>query len=185
MRHSRRLLHWLVLLAVLGSAAQASPLVICTEDSVNGCVAAIPTSAPPSFLASRGDSFFDPFGSGIDSSDQVQLSGLWLPDPAFAAAFGPGLWTEINPGLWILPASAHSEPFAKWYSPGIPWTAGTPDVVWILEADGTLSDVAYLRNDGPGGGATLTFGSVPEPGSAGLTLAGVAAVAISRRKRSR
>jgi hypothetical protein len=185
MQRSRTLLHWLIVLAVLGSVAQASPLVICTEDSVSGCVAAIPTSAPPSFLASDGESFFDTFGTGIDSSDQVLLSGLWFPDPAFAAAFGPGLWTQINSNLWILPSAAHSEPFAKWYSPGTKWSSGTPDILWMLEASGSVSDVAYIRNDGPGGSAAITFGSVPEPGSLGLVLTGIAAVAISRLKRSR
>ena len=75
-----------------------------------GSVVAIPTSSPVVNVASDGEVAFDPFGFGADTSDDIQFTagpGVWVPDPAFASSFGPGLWTEFTAGgndMWALPA---------------------------------------------------------------------------------
>jgi hypothetical protein len=210
------------LLSVLGVAAalaafagpgNALTVVLCIDggEATAGCVAGIPTSAPLLFVGSDGESVFDPFGAGFDTSDGIQLNSSWAPDPAFAASFGAGLWTQIaDPATggftWVLPSvitgcgaenEPTCEPVAKWYfTPGSPWNAGTPDILLIFEGAAfasDLSDVILVNNTGgPNGTAAsitffsdpATFPSIPEPASLALIGIGMAGLAFARRRKS-
>jgi hypothetical protein len=191
---------YLVLFTILCFAASYAvadvPIVICVEDAVAGCIAPIATSAPPIYVASDGEAPFHPFGIPFDVSDAIQFPYIgWLPDPA-SPGFAPGFWTQIDPFTWALPAvtpcgaenEPACEPSATWFLPGAFWIPGTPMVQIFKEADGSLSDVFILSNNGPGGSATITFYSdpnlpqIPEPGSMLLFGAGLLALARSLRK---
>jgi len=206
------------LLSVLGVAAalaafaglgNATTVVLCPDTGetlgVSGCVAPIPTAVPVLTVGSDGESAFDPFGFGGDTSDGIQLNSNWAPDPAFAASFGAGLWTQI-PGTftWVLPATITGcgsenepscEPVAKWdFTPGSAWNAGTPNILLIFEGAAfasDLSDVILVDNTGPNGSASITFfsdpatfPSIPEPASLALLSIGMAGLAFARRRKS-
>jgi hypothetical protein len=197
-----RLTKWLLPLFVLGLLAtfgQGAPVVICTETAQGGCVAAIPTSDPPLMVASDGESTFDPFGAGYDISDGIQLNANWAPDPAYAAAFAPGFWTQL-PGTftWVLPAvtpcgienEPSCEPIAGWYfAAGGQWDPETPDILYILEPSGSISDIILVNNSGPGGSAAIIFSSdpnlVPEPGTLTLLGLGLGFAAVAKRLRKK
>ena len=178
------------------ASAQAFGYQNATEDPVSGFVGPIPTSAPPIIVASDGEAHFDPFGVGFDISDGIQLNADWAPDPAFAAAFGPDGWQQIpDTFTWVLPACNSTgcenadifEPIGKWYFiPGGGWNPGTLGLK-LFEADGTLSDIITVANDGPTGGATITFNSgnfgVPEPGTWTLMLIGFGGLGVALRSR--
>ena len=132
-------------------------------------------------VASDGEGGFHPFGVTVDTSDAIQFtvgSGVWIPDPAYSASFGAGLWQELlgatggGTGIWVLPSTIAGcaseneptcEPIAKWdFSPGGLWPPDTDPYQYILESDGvTLSDVILLDNSGPNGSAAITFSSDP------------------------
>jgi hypothetical protein len=166
------------------------------EDAVDGFVGAIPTSSPPIMVGSDGESHFDPFGAGYDTSDGIQLNDSWAPDPAYADAFAPGFWTQL-PGTftWVLPACNSSgcengrivEPVAKWdFLGGSGWNPGTTGLK-LFDSDGKISDIITVANDGVRGAATITFASVevPEPGAWALMLIGFGGVGAALRSRRR
>lgn len=187
---------WLLLGLLSTSSASAAPVALCTEDPLTGCVAQIPTSAPPLYVASDGEGPFDPFGAGFDVSDAIQLTASWV-------FFGEPGWVQL-PGTstWVLPADLSSigcgtenepqcEPLGAWYFPGGSWQAGTPDVLHILEPGGALSDLILVNNNGPNGNAQILFQSdpfpaaVPEPTTLVLLGSGLAAAAWRRRTMAR
>ena len=188
MRRSLPLGIALFLVTAFASAAKAAPVIICVEDAVTGCVAEIPTSAPPILVASDGESSFDPFGAGFDTSD-----GILFPFAGWVYVGEPG-WIEVSPTLWVLPSTIPNcgtenepecEPLGAWLLPGSFWAAGTPDLLHMLEADTlALSDVIKVFNST--NGAMITFQSdpfpVPEPATLTLFGGGLAA-AIYRRRR--
>lgn len=180
----------------LSTPAMAFGVLKVTEDPTTGWVGVIPTSSPAITVGSDGEAPFDPFGAGYDTSDGIVLNSNWAPDPAYAAAFAPGYWTQL-PGTftWVLPACNKSgcenanifEPIAKWdFIPGGGWNPGTLSI-FMYEADGSLSDIVRVANDGPGGSATITFQSgVPEPSAWAMMLLGFAGIGYAaRRSRNR
>ena len=184
----------------VGVTAPAQAVVVTyTEDSVAGIVTTIPTSNPALTVASDGESPFDPFNAGYDTSDGIVLNALWAPDPAYAAAFAPGFWTQLpNTFTWVLPASTPCgienepacEPVAKWYAAGATWNPDTPSIL-LLEPDGSWSDFILVANDGPNGSAAITFDSdpaaVPLPGALPLFVSGLGGLGLLgwRRKRKK
>jgi hypothetical protein len=179
------------------ATAQTFPVQTVIEDSTNGWVGAIPGSAPALMVASDGESHFDPFGAGFDTSDGIQLNSDWGPDPAFAAAFKTGFWTQL-PGTftWVLPACNSSgcensnivEPIARWdFLPGGFWGQPGDASLRILESDRSFSDKVTIANNGPGGEATVTFqsGGVPEPAMWALMLSGFGLAGAALRRRTR
>ena len=180
----------------LGAPAMAFGVLTVTEDPVNGWVGAIPTSSPAIMVGSDGESPFDPFGAGFDTSDGIVLNANWAPDPAYAAAFGANGWQQLpNSFTWVLPACINhvcengnvNEPIAKWdFTPGGVWTADTLSIR-MLDPDGKFSDLVLVANDGPGGTATILFNSgVPEAGTWMMMTAGLAGLGlVARRSRKR
>ena len=180
-------------LTAAAGPAHAFGVLTVTEDRALGWVGDIPTSSPAITVGSDGESSFDPFGAGYDTTDGIVLNSNWAPDPAYAKSFGPGLWTQL-PGTftWVLPACNKtgcenaniSEPRGKWYFvPGGGWNPGTLSIK-MLDADGHFSDFVGIANDGPGGSATIFFQSgTPEPGTWAMLIAGFGLVGAAARRR--
>jgi len=182
------------LLLGASTPAMAFGVVKFTEDPVNGFVGDIPTSSPAITVGSDGEQSFDPFGFGADTSDGIVLNANWAPDPAFANAFAPGFWTQI-PGTftWVLPACQGGtcenanikEPAAKWdFIGGGRWQPGTKSII-LFDVNGELSDAILVKNDGPGGGATITFRSgfgIPEPATWAMMMIGFAGIGYAVRR---
>jgi hypothetical protein len=189
---------------------QASPVLLCTESNngatqgnaadhlkEGGCIAKIPTAVPVLEVASDGEVPFHPFDVSLDVSDAIKLNGHWTEDPAYTSAFAKGFWEKRRDNIWVLPADTpcgnenepSCEPIAKWDLIGKKWAAGTPDILYMLEPGGGLSDVILLSNTGPGGSAAITFSSdpnlIPEPGALTLLGLGLALTAFATRARKR
>ena len=180
------------------SAMAAFDVLKVVEDPVKGFFGSIPTSSPAIMVGSDGEAHFDPFGAGFDVSDGIILNADWIPDPTYAAAFTAGHWTQL-PGsfTWVLPAcfggvcenGAVKEPIGKWlFKPGSGWNPGTMSIA-MYDNLGVLSDLVTVANDGPGGGATITFNSgnfgVPEPGAWVMMTIGLGGMGMVLRSRRR
>ena len=66
---------------------------MCTEDPVTGCVVSesliMGDGGILSFtLASDGESYFDPFGAGYDTSDGISFTNATTPEPCSLLLFG-------------------------------------------------------------------------------------------------
>jgi hypothetical protein len=180
------------------ASAQAFGYQDVSEDAVAGFVGAIPTSQPPIMVASDGEAAFDPFGVGFDVSDAIMLNADWGPDPAYASAFGPNGWQQVpDTFIWVLKACNDSgcenadivEPIGKWdFLAGGQWAVGTLGLR-IFDPNGEFSDLITVANDGPRGGATITFqsgtnnGAVPEPAAWTLMLIGFGGLGLALRSR--
>jgi hypothetical protein len=177
----------LALLFGAGSAAAAIQF-LCTETDSGGCVMQLPLTGTTVTVASDGEQSFDPFSSGGDTSDGIQLDGIWV-----------GLHTagwNLIPGTntWVLPACDGNgvcengnvnEPIGQWIAPGFTLTIAT-QVYGIYESDGSLSDLVTVFNDNTGT-VNITFNSnaVPEPAAWGMMLVGFGAVGALARRRNK
>lgn len=178
----------------ISTPALAFGFLTVTEDPALGVTVTVPTSVTPVIVASDGEAVFRPFNLTFDVSDAISLNGSWAPDPAYAAAFAPGGWTQLaGTHIWYLPACGANgvcengnvfEPTGKWdFTPGGQWGPGALNVA-MLDTDGTLSDLILIANDGPGGEATVSFTSgVPEPATWAMLLLGFGVIGTAMRKR--
>jgi hypothetical protein len=183
----------LVALVCFATVAHATSVVLCTE-TADGCVSSIPTSAPLIQLASDGENSFHPFGATFDTSDAIVLNSAWVPNN-FNGAFNAGFWTQLpNSFTWVLPASTpcggenepNCEPVAWFTDPGTQWLPGTPDTLFMMDPNGTVSDLILVNNNGAGGSAQIGFASDPSlPEPASLLLVGTGLVGFASRWRNR
>ena len=196
---------WALLAALAGILAVCghASMVICIEadsgatngDAANGlqqggCINTIPGTQPLLFVAADGEVEFHPFGLvDFAVSDAIQLNPAWAPDPTFASAFGPGLWTlQPNTFVWYLLEGAGEpllEPIGKWFMAGATWSAPFDGLeLVILDPNNCPSDIITLGNTGPDGTAAITFQSgVPEPATLSLIGLGLACAAFIKRRR--
>jgi hypothetical protein len=178
-----------------GNAPANAFTIIGTEDNVNGFVGDL----FPSFgylVASDGESNFDPFSAGFDTSDGLNFSAVV---PSWTQAAG-SIWTNIGFQTWVLPANLTGvgcgsenepscEPIGDFVSP-VPWANFAIGTWVILEADGSVSDVIKTFNNA-NGEAELWFSSdpsllaVPEPSTWAMMLVGFAGLGYAGYRVSR
>jgi PEP-CTERM motif-containing protein len=164
----------------------SSPIPICCELSGVSLV-----------VASDGESAFDPFNAGFDTSDGIQFQGI---DPSLVTSANSA-WVAVTDTvgpIWVLPATIPGcgseneptcEPTGTFYI-NQTWT-GVPSYIAIYESDGTtLSDIITGDSNGPGGVFELKFYSdsapvvTPEPGTLALLGSGLAFAGLLRRKKA-
>jgi hypothetical protein len=180
---------------LLGPVAASADTVIGTEDPSAGFVGDLFAGAfgpnSPYQVASDGESGFDPFGAGHDTSDGLNFSAVPFVWNQAADSF----WENIGFQTWDLPAALGPcgnenepicEPSGHFISP-TPWTPGAIGTWLILDATGGLSDKIITWNDG-GGNANLRFFSdptfsVPEPATWAMMLIGFFGLGATIRAR--
>jgi hypothetical protein len=172
----------------LGGAAVAYSATydLGDEDSVTGFVGNMLEQNFPGtqyIIASDGESAFDPFHAGYDTSDGINFDNV----PHVWTQAAGSIWTFLGNQTWVLPANLSGigcgvengttcEPTGHWVSPD-PWVPQAIGHYLLFEADGTtLSDVLVTFNDA--NGANLEFFSdpnlngVPEPATWAMMLLG-------------
>jgi hypothetical protein len=185
-------------LALIGASLVGAPsakawTLIGTEDDVTGFVGNFLESAFPGtsyLVASDGESHFDPFGAGYDTSDGINFSSVgfvWMQA-------SDSHWNDLGNQTWVLPADLSSigcgvensttcEPIGHFVSPSAwnPLAIGT----WVIKSqDGGMSDVITTYNDAYG--ANLTFNSaVPEPSTWAMMLIGFAGLGFAGYRRAK
>jgi hypothetical protein len=161
--------------------------VLCTESNSGGCVAPLPIDTGTT-VASDGESAFDPFHFGSDTSDGIALSSIWTKAVATTS------WQNIaGTNTWVIPACVNGvcengavpERIGHWAAPGFTLVGADRVTYNILEARGALSDQINIFND-QNGVVQLTFNSgVPEAATWLLMLIGFGGLGAMLRARGR
>ena len=191
---------------LFASAPALAVTFTCTETAAGAVCDLLAESGFPGFVtvASDGESSFDPFGFGADTSDGIQFT-LFDNGPWIQAA--DSQWTQIAGGVgtWVLPAISAGGPgcpgenaidtsgcfelVGHWIQiagPGFPlpqWAPGLPGEYDILSADGTVADKITLFNTA--NGAELIFQSDPIPEPATMALVGISLLGLGAFRRRR
>ena len=159
---------------------------LCTETSGGGCLQPLSID-PNTTAASDGESAFDPFGFGSDTSDGIALDSKWV------AVSTPG-WVNI-PGTntYVVPSCDANgvcengpvfEGVGHWSAPGFT-LIGADLVLYNISEGNGLSDQIAIFNDA-NGVAQLTFNSsVPEPATWAMMLVGFGGLGALARRRAR
>jgi hypothetical protein len=171
------------------ASAQVASIPLCTETDAGGCVMQLPVGGTIITVASDGEAPFDPFSSGLDTSDGIQFDSLWLPVQTTGWVQIPGTNTWIVPGCdsaGVCENGPVNEPIGQWDAPGNVWSSAANFLIY--ESDGrTVSDVISIFNDA-NGTANITFSSiesVPEPSTWALMLFGFAGLAFAGYRRAK
>jgi hypothetical protein len=157
-------------LCLSGAAvANAQTFILGNEDDVSGFVGNLLEQNFPGsqyMIASDGESGFDPFGAGYDTSDGINFNNV----PHVWNQAADSHWNWLGGQTWVLPASSPTcgnenepscEPTGHWVSPDA-WVPAAIGHFLLFEPDGrTLSDVLVTYNDA--NGANLKFYSDPNP----------------------
>ena len=178
-----------------GTAPASAFTVIGTEDPTSGFTGDLFNGLfgtnSPYIVGSDGESHFDPFGFGSDTSDGLNFSAVphvWTQAPG-------SVWTPV-PGLsqaWVLPSvipgcgsenEPTCEPIGDFVSPDS-WIS-TAIGTWVIldSPNGPISDVIKTFNNSSGQ-AELWFSSdpsllsVPEPSTWAMMLLGFAALGFA------
>jgi hypothetical protein len=184
---------------IAGTAAKAQTLPVYNlgpEDPVTGFVGDLFQGHFGDYVtvASDGESVFDPFGAGFDTSDGIDFTHQ-AEAPNWIQATDSS-WTQIGAQTWVLPANLGAcgnenepicEPVGHWILPGSAWNPGAYGVHLIYDSDGvTLSDkiIAFNTN----AGAEVLFYSdptlgVPEPATWTIMLTGFFGLGAMLRRR--
>jgi hypothetical protein len=182
---------------IAGTAAKAD-VVIGTEDSVSGFVGDLFQDAFTDryTVASDGESPFDPFGVGYDTSDGIRLSGS--ADQSWIQA-SDSHWNDVGGLTWVLPADLTAfgcgvengttcEPVGHFLTgDGVGWNPGAIGTWLILEQSGALSDRIVTFNDHSGAANILFYSDpslfVPEPATWAMMLIGFFGLGTMVRSR--
>jgi hypothetical protein len=179
---------------LVGAPSAKAWTVIGTEDNVAGFVGNFLESAFPGtsyIVASDGESAFDPFGAGYDTSDGLNFSAVgyaWYQDAS-------SIWTSLGNQTWVLPADLSGigcgvengvtcEPVGHFWSP-CAWNPAAIGTWVIMEQGGGVSDIITTFNSGRG--AELTFASdpIPEPSTWAMMLIGFAGLGFAGYRKAK
>jgi hypothetical protein len=180
--------------SLAGATAANAYTVIGTESSTTGFVGDLFSgmfSNGPYSVASDGESYFDPFSAGYDTSDGLNFSAV-----GFVWTQAPGsTWNNIGFNTWVLPAvipgcGAENEPTCE---PVGHFISSTP---WVPAAIGTWviadwpgdpdfvgrpgwSDVIITYNNANGANLLFASDSIPEPSTWAMMLLGFAGLGFA------
>jgi hypothetical protein len=166
------------------AAASAQVLVLGTEDPVTGFNGPVfPFITTDFVVASDGESPFDPFHAGYDTSDGINFDVANVSNIIWTQA-ADSHWTFLGGQAWVLPANLGPcgsenepacEPVGHFVDPvGDFWDPHFVGTNLILEPNGAVSDRIVLSN-GAHSGELFFFSDaagVPEPATWALMLTG-------------
>jgi hypothetical protein len=175
------------------ASANAKSTVIGDEGSGNFVGNFLESAFPGThyIVASDGETSFDPFGAGYDTSDGLNFSQVGFVWDQAADSH----WNPLGSQTWVLPAALgpcgsenepKCEPIGHFISPS-PWSPGAIGTWIILDSPGgAVSDIILTYNTV--NGAELKFFSdptlsVPEPSTWALMLTGFVGLGATLRGR--
>lgn len=181
---------------LMGAAAASADTVIGTEGGSTGFVGNFIESIFPGthyLVASDGESSFDPFGAGYDTSDGINFNDVGFE--WFQAA--DSHWNFVGGQTWVIPAADPGpgcgaennntcEMIGHFISPSA-WNPSILGVYLIMDADGSIGDRITAFNTAKG--AELTFESdplksgAPEASTWAMMLVGFGGLGAMMRRR--
>lgn len=176
--------------SLVGAAAASAGTTVIGDEGSGNFVGSLLESAFPGTLyivASDGESAFDPFHAGYDTSDGLNFSGVGFVWDQAADSH----WTALGSQTWVLPASTpcgvenepHCEPVGHFISPSA-WSPGAIGTWLILEsAGGPISDIIVTYNSAFGAELKFYSDPIPEPSIWAMAMVGFFTVGATIRRR--